>query len=165
MLYERCRVEVEIRSYVLSIVCAAILCAVVKILLGEETATGRIGKLLSGILLAVAIIAPLGDISFSGIGDYLKGVNWEATTYVEDGKTASQEQLSAIIKAQTEAYILDKADRMGLDIAVEVELDGDNDSIPCGVRITGDVSPYGKEGLSAYIESTLGIAKEKQIWN
>ncbi len=165
VFYEGGRVEVDVKSYILSIISAAVLCAIVKVFLGEKTAAGQLGKQLSGIFLAVTIIAPLASISFSGIGNYLDNLNIEADMYVQQGKTATQEQVSAIIKSQTEAYILDKADRMGLDIAVEVELDGDNDSVPCGVRITGAVSPYGKEGLSAYIENTLGITKEKQTWN
>ncbi len=155
----------EIKSYVMNIVCAAIICASVKALLGEKSAIGQIGKTLCGIFLAVTIIAPLASISFTGISNYIEGLNAEADTFVQEGKSVSQEQLSAIIKARTEAYILDKADRMGLDVAVEVELDGDNDSIPCAVRITGSVSPYKKEELRAYIESNLGIAKENQKWN
>ena len=53
---------------------------------------------------------------------------------------------------------------MDLQIAVEVELDGHNGNIPCGVVISGSVSPYGQTQLGGYIEDTLGIAKENQIW-
>ena len=58
---------------------------------------------------------------------------------------------------------MDKADRMGLEISLEVELD-DNNSVPSGACISGDLSPYAKKVLGEYIEDSLGIAKENQKW-
>ena len=49
-------------------------------------------------------------------------------------------------------------------IAVEVELDDNNHSIPCGITIDGSVSPYIKEVMGDYIEQTLGITRENQRW-
>jgi len=60
---------------------------------------------------------------------------------------------------------LDKANRMGLQISVEVELDDKRGNIPCGVTVTGKLSPYARTALGAYMEETLGIAKEKQKWS
>ena len=120
--------------------------------------------LLSGVLMVVTLIAPLRDISFPGITEYLNGLSYDASIYVGDGKAMAENQTADIIKAQTEAYILDKANRMGLEIAVEVELDGNKGNIPCGAAVSGKLSPYAREQLSSYMEDTLGIAKEKQTW-
>ena len=152
------------RDYIVRIVAAAMICAAVGILLPPKHAAGQITKLLSGVLLLVTVISPLAGISFRNITDYFDGLSLDADSYVEEGSAAMQEQFAAIIKAESESYILDKAGQMGLQISVEVALDEDNNSIPCGVKVTGQVSAYSKKVLSDYITDTLGIAKEKQVW-
>ena len=153
-----------LKAYMLSVVAAAILCAVAQGLLSKKTAIGRIVYLLSGILLAVTVIAPLGNITFHGVSDYWEKISDDAQKYVSEGTAMAENQKLDIIKTQTEAYILDKANRMGLQIAVEVELDDYKGNIPCGVVVSGTVSPYAKEQLGSYMEDTLGIAKENQEW-
>ena len=152
------------KEYVIRVVAAAIVCAVARGFLNKKTATGRIAALVSGVLMAVTLIAPLGNIPFNGINYFWNDISDDASKYVQEGTAMAQKQQTDIIKSQSEAYILDKANRMGLQIAVEVELDGHNGNIPCGVIISGNVSPYGQIQLGSYIEETLGIAKENQKW-
>ncbi len=152
------------RNYIFSIIGAGIVCAVAGCLLDKKTAAGQILKILSGILMAMTIISPLARIQFSDFSDYWNGITAGADSYVEEGRASAQESVRRIIKSQTEAYILDKATRMDLELAVEVELDDSNNSLPCGVIITGQASPYAKEVIGTYIEENLGIAKERQHW-
>ena len=152
------------KAYVLSILAAAVVCAVVQGVLNKKSVSGRMIHLLSGILMAVTVIAPLENISFRGVEDYWDNLSVDAQEYVSDGTAMAENQRIAIIKSQSEAYILDKANRMGLQITLEVELDENNGNVPCGVVISGAVSPYAREQLCAYMEDTLGIAKENQIW-
>ena len=152
------------KEYILSIVAAAVICAITKVFLNNKTAIGRIAGLISGILMTVTVVAPLGNITFSGITAYLDGLSSDAREYVAEGMSIAESETVNIIKSQTGAYILDKANRMGLEISVEVELDGHNGNIPCGVTVTGNVSPYAREQLGSYMEDTLGIAKENQKW-
>ena len=151
-------------EYVLRIVAAGIICAVARSFLDKRTAIGRIARLICGILMAVTVIAPLGSITFSGISDFWEDLSEDANQYVLEGTSLAEKEKAEIIKPQIEAYIVDEANRMGLQIAVEVELDGHNGNIPCGVVISGNVSPYGQTQLESYIVDTLGIAKENQIW-
>ncbi len=152
------------REYVLGIIVSGIICSIVQGLVSNKTATGRILRLLTGILMVITILSPVVNISFTNITDYLDGLTAQGDFYANSGKTMAAESASVIIKEQTEAYILDKADRMDLDITVEVALDDSNNSVPCGVTITGNLSPYAKGILGAYIEENLGIAKEHQRW-
>lgn len=152
------------KEYILSIVIAAIICAISGVLLPENTAVGRISKLLCGILLVVTIVSPLLNVSFQKVSDYISDFTASADIWVEEGNETARTQIDAIIKEKTEAYILDKANQMGLQIAVEVSLDENNHSIPSSVTVSGSISPYTKEVLSDYIATTLDIAKEKQIW-
>lgn len=152
------------KEYVLRIVTSAIVCAVARGFLGKNTAIGRVATLVSGILMAITVLAPLGTITFSGVSDFWDNLSIDADRYVQEGISLAEKQEADIIKSQSEAYILDKANRMGLQIAVEVELDDQNGNIPYGVVITGNISPYGQTQLGSYIEDTLGITKENQKW-
>ena len=114
--------------------------------------------------MAITVVAPIEEISFYGVSNFWDNLTIEAEAYVQEGVAISEKQEADIIKAQSEAYILDKANLLGLQIAVEVELDDHNGNIPYSVAIKGNVSPYAKMQLESYIEDTLGIAKENQEW-
>ena len=151
------------RAYILKIIASAIISAVVCSSFDSKKATGKILRILTGILMITIILSPLKTLSFYGISDHLDSISTDAQAYVEEGKLVTQTHTSALIKEHTEAYILDKAINMGLDVAVEVELN-ETDSIPCGITISGDVAPYEKGVLCEFIEDTLGIAREHQTW-
>lgn len=152
------------KEYILGIMVAGIVSSIAGSLVSNKTATGKILRLLTGVLMVVTIFSPVVNISFDHIGDYLDGLASQGDYYAANGKTMAEESMSVIIKQQIEAYILDKADRMGLDITVEVALDDRNNSVPCGVTITGNLSPYAKGIMESYIENNLGISKEHQRW-
>lgn len=152
------------KEYILGIIAAGIICGIVQNLVSSKTATGRILRLLTGILMVITILSPVVNVSFTNISDYLDEINTQGDIYANYGSAMANESVCAIIKDQAEAYILDKADRMNLDISVEVALDEYNNSVPCEVTIAGNLSPYAKEVLGSYIEENLGIAKEYQRW-
>ena len=151
------------KNYILSIIIAGIICAIIDLLLDKKTIVGKIAKMLSGILMCITILNPLSNISFKYISNYFHSISVDATNYVQDGKTSAQRDIASIIKTQTEAYILDKAESIGLAVVVEVELD-ENNSVPCGVTIAGDISPYAKGLMASYMEETIGITRENQKW-
>ena len=75
----------------------------------------------------------------------------------------TKRQMAAIISEEAASYILDKADALGLQLEVQVELDAE--LLPCGVRLQGAASPYARSQLSGQIETELGIPKERQVWS
>ena len=152
------------RGYILRIVAIAMICSAAGMLLPTKTASSQIAKLLCGAILLITVMSPLSNISFHNITDYFDSISSVSDRYVEEGSAVMHEEVAAIIKTQSESYILDKAEQLGLQITVEVALDENNNSIPCGITITGQVSAYNKKILSSYITDTLGIAKEKQVW-
>lgn len=151
------------KSYILSIVAAAVLCGIIRNFLDEKSTAGKILNLLGAILMTITIIVPIKQFSFYEFNDYIGSIKLDGQRYATDGNIQAQESVQRFIKAESEAYILDKAKKLDAEITVEVELNIE-DNIPCGVTMTGAVSPYAKEVLSSFVEDSLGIAKEKQIW-
>ncbi len=154
----------EVREYLLSLICAAVICSVVNALIGKKSAHSAIIRLISGLYLALTLISPLVNIRLNDYADYFNSFSEDAEIAVAFGETAAMDELRSIIKAKTEAYILDKAVSMDTVLNVEVTLNNENPPIPCGVTLTGSVSPYSKEVLSRFIANDLGIAKEDQVW-
>lgn len=151
-----------IRQYIISIVAAAILCAVLGTMVpGKGTAASLI-KLVSGIFLSFVVIQPIKNIDLDDLPSVWDSFRADAAAAVEEGENLALEASSAIIKEQAEAYILDKASQMDLALTVEVTLDAQN--VPASAVISGKISPQGKTRLQTLLEEDLGISKEDQLW-
>lgn len=154
-----------LRQYLLSITAAAIISAVVNSFAGKKGSHGALIKMLSGLFAALVVIAPLLKLEIEEFGDLSGDLMEDAQSTAAMGESAALSSVRQIITDKTSAYILDKANSMGLDINVEVILDDTNPPKPCFVIISGGVSPYAKEILGEYIADNLAIPKEDQQWS
>lgn len=164
LFYERGGVVDQIRQYLISITVAAIICSILPALSERKGTQASLVRLLCGIFLSITIVSPWLDIDVNGISGYLDGIKFDATGAVADGKAEANASRDAIIKTQTEAYILDKASSMQLDITVEVTLNDSDPPLPHTVLINGAASPYAKQTLQRMITADLGIPRENQRW-
>ncbi len=152
-----------VREYLLSITAAVLVCSTLKFLLGEKSATGKRMKLICGLFLAATVFSPLITFRFDEMVD-LDELGIDENSYVEEGKQMAQDAMKDIIKSQLEAYIFHEAESVSADLKVEVFLQNGNSYLPGKVVLTGAVSPYQKKVLSEYMETTLGIPRENQVW-
>ena len=89
----------------------------------------------------------------------------EARRTAEGGQEEARELNRSVIEAECAAYILDKAEALGLEAceaAVQADWDAEGFWVPrrCSVRRTGGYDA----ALSAAIEAELGIPAERQEW-
>ena len=151
-----------LKNYLIAVCSAAILCAILQRIVGK----GKIGngtvRLLSGLFVAICIIAPWKDFSFEDLDMYNPFTSQQAGIYADTGKQMTQKQIQAIIIEKTEAYVLEKANQMRVQVEVRVELS--EESIPLKTVISGELSPEDKEELSVFLLRDLGIQKEMQVW-
>lgn len=122
---------------------------------GKEQAMVRLA---GGLLLTLAILRPLAGQEWTGAPLALENLEWqmEAEAYRKN----QREELSAIIEEKAEAYIWDKANRLGLACTVEVTAAAKGTPLPAAAVIRG---PY-SEALERCIEEEVGIPAEKLIW-
>lgn len=153
-----------IKEYLVCVTASAIVCGVGKKLAGEKGATASIIKLICGLFLCMAVVSPFVDFRIGDLADLTSRFQLDAQAFVAEGENYSQETMASIIKQQTQAYILDKALALGASVTVEVTLRDTMPPVPCGVCITGKISPYAKARLSALLETELGIGEEAQVW-
>lgn len=153
----------SVRRYLLSVICAAIACALVRGMGEKNGAAGAVFKLVTGIFLAFTVISPIASLKIEELSFFTDGLQEEAAHAAAIGQEMADESMSAIIKEETEAYILDKANQLNADLTVEVTLG--EDFQPEAVILTGDISAYAKFRLEMILKEDLGIAKENQQWN
>lgn len=154
----------SIRTYLLQITVAAMFCGIATGVLGKKGMLGTTVKLLAGIFMALAVVAPWVNIRIDSFDSFLNGISLDGSAAVSEGEISATNAMKSIIKERTEAYILDKADTLGADVTADVSLNVEAIPAPTGVRISGKFSPYAKSVLSAYIADDLGISLEDQIW-
>ncbi|MBE6923682.1 MAG: hypothetical protein E7466_00380 [Ruminococcaceae bacterium] len=152
------------KQYLLSVLSAAIISAVVLKLMGDKGSRGAVGKLVVGLFLTFTVISPIRAVSIDDWTNLPDSYTVAAQEAVAAGEAQTKSALQQSIKQSCEAYILDKA--RGLDVALEVEVTVSDDPIPIpvSVRLRGRVSPNAKTKLSDLIEKDLGVSKEEQSW-
>ena len=153
-----------IKAYILSVAAAAILCAVVRRLLEKKGTAGSVGKLLTGIFMAVTVLSPLTGLTVGPVEDIMNDYRVAAEDAVAIGEKSANEALRDSISQRLEAYIIEKALNLGADVVVEIKLSQDLYPTPIGIKITGQIAPYAKSRLQRIIQEDLGIGEEDQIW-
>lgn len=153
-----------IKDYLIGVIAAAIVCAIVSQMAGKDTFLAAALKLITGVFMLIALTAPALNLRIKPISLFAD-ISQQAEQITSSAEDSTRESISGIIKERTQAYILDKAKNQGADLAVEVALSDAEIPEPISVTISGNVSPYVKKTLSEMIEKDLGIGVEAQIWN
>lgn len=135
------------------------------------TPEGRVKKALAvicGAAMCVAFISPLAEIDPDAYSESLAGFRLEAEAFAAQGESYSKNLNRTIIEDECEAYILDKAENLGVGLdGVEVLAVWSEEGYwyPSRVTIKGSVSQAQREAMSSYIEAELGISADKQQWS
>ena len=153
-----------IREYLIGVVAAALLCGIITTLTGTKGTVGLAVKLVSGLLMLLAVIRPWTSISLDNLFGWAEDITADGTGFVASGEILAEEAYRMGIKQQTEAYIVDEARALNCDLTVEVILSDEEIPVPMQVRLTGEVSPYARQTLTNMITERLGIKREDLIW-
>lgn len=153
-----------IRSYILSVAAAAIICAVIRQFFQNSGAADRILRVLTGICMTLTVLQPLLNVQIGKISNIMSDFSYEANIAVQAGKENSYQAISEFIKEETESYILEKATQYDSNLQVRVLLNADEIPLPVAVELKGEVSPYAKQCIEKMIEEELGIPCEAQTW-
>ena len=153
----------QLRSYILSVSAAAVLCGIVTTLAGKNSTISALLKLMTGTVMAIVVIRPITEVSAVNLNRYLDILNADTAAIVEAGTQYTESKLQQRIKQQLEAYILAKAESLSLHIRVDVGLTADT-MLPSSVVITGRVSPQARRIMETMLRDELGISLEMVTW-
>ena len=152
-----------IAGYVLRLVCGAVVCGMILALTGSDGPGGRIRRFLCGLFLATLALGPLADLSPEDLFYLDPSIAAQAEELAQSGVRQAKEAMASGISEGCCAYILNKADEMGLSLQTEVGLDPST-GLPVSVRLWGEAAPYERESLTGYIIRTLGVERSEIQW-
>ena len=151
-------------QYILSVVSAAVISGILSSMVSSKSTAGALIRMLCGLFLAFAVIAPLGSFNYDVLSAFSDAYFDEGVTASAQGEKLARESLAEIIKQETEAYILDKAAAMQVQLSVEVTVSRGDSPIPEQVTVAGNLPEREKRLLQEMIETELGIPEEHQRW-
>lgn len=153
-----------LEDYVFALVTAALVCGILTSLIPQGTA-GRLIKLVCGLFLTFTVLSPAAELDIHAI------LNWDfydeqqVAGYIRDGEEMVRDAKAEIIKRETQAYILDKAESLGATVTAEVVLSEDAaEPVPVEVILTGSISPWARARLEDQLIADLGIQREALKW-
>ncbi|MBQ3405459.1 MAG: hypothetical protein IJG63_08605 [Oscillospiraceae bacterium] len=153
-----------IRSWVLRLTGACILSAVATSVTPEGRGKGVVRLVCSFVVLS-AFISPLRDFNYVDFSQYKVKYMEAGREYAAALEDTDRRLLRDFMESQSEEYIMDKAKELGignLNADVEVKWSDEGYWYPWSSSVDGqgDIS-----NLSTFIESSLGIPKERQTIN
>lgn len=152
-----------IANYILSLCCGAIICSIILSVGNSGGAGGSLRRMICGLFLAFLAISPLRDIDLQEFAEEIHTYTDDAEDAANAGIAQTEDAVAAVISQQAEAYILDKAAALSLELEVCVNVDEET-MLPTSVELSGDASPSQKQVLTDYIRETLGIEENDQQW-
>lgn len=150
-----------VRTWLVSLVAVSLLLSVVQTLVPEGRLR-RTAAFTGGLVLMLTLLRPLLGADLDRLDLHLEDYEAEIAMRQAELQESGRDQLEAIIETRTAAYISDKAEALGISVAVRVETAPGKDGlpVPCRVEVTGERS----EALASYLEEELGIPRERQVW-
>lgn len=153
-----------IRTWLIGVTCAAMVVAVADSLTPNGTVK-KIGRLIGGLVLLVAVVKPLMSLDY-GVLAMATAPYLEATDSQDLDKT-NLDLMKTIIGEKTGAYILDKAEELGArctSVVVTCQVGEGNLPYPAAVTVRGDLTAAQQGALSRCIEADLAIPAERQVF-
>ena len=118
-------------------------------MLTPEGRVKRAMQVICGIVMCIAIISPIAKLDLNSYSKALSQYKIDAESIARDGEEYSKNLNRAIIQERCEAYILDKADETGIELAevtVTAEWSTDGYWYPHEVRIVSGADENQRAG-------------------
>lgn len=153
-----------LRQWLVGITGAAMIVAMADSLTPEGTVR-KIGRMVGGLVLLIAMVKPVMALDFDTMA--FSNLHLEIDERQEELEKTDTELLKTIIGEKTGAYILDKAEEMGIPcrrVEVTCTVGEENVPYPSAVTIYGDFEEGQRNALSRKIEADLAIPREHQSY-
>ena len=152
------------RSYLFSVCAAALLSALVPMLISQSRIR-KTAEFAGALLLLIVVVSPVVRLELSDFRHIISSYMLDSFETFSSETDNDNNFLVAYILEQTETYILDKAEALGMQVETEVTLNGDTlYPLPEKVIVCGRYTSWQKEQLSSILSRDLGIPPEHQEW-
>lgn len=154
-----------VRSWLLGITCAAMVLALAESL-APEGSVKRVCRLAGGLILMLAAISPVLKLEEADLKEITERYQTGVQEYREKLEEENDFLYESIIEENAAAYILDKAEELGISCQVSVTVAWTQEGVPQihSARITGAMTQQQRSELSRILEQDLGIPVSLQYY-
>ena len=152
-----------LRQWLLGVACTALVLAVADSLAPDGSAK-KVCRLAGGLALLLAAVGPIIRLEIGALTEALEGYRAQVRSYEEILEERNHFFYQTVIEENTAAYIVDKAEEMGIFCQAEVTFSYDEDGAPCPWEVTawGDWTDGTREALERLLEEDLGVPPQRQ---
>ena len=153
-----------LKSWILGITAAALAAALAQSLTPEGTVK-KVGKLVCGLVLLLAVLRPVVRLDPAALSPDWAALGALTQTEAEE---SGEEALKILIAKKTGAYIVDKGQSLGCRVtraAVTVAEDPSGWPVPWSVELTGSWTGEGRQALERAVAEELNIHPERQSYH
>lgn len=152
-----------LREWLLGVACTAMVLAIAQSL-APEGGVKRVCRLAGGLALLLAVVGPVLRLDGGLLSQVLEEHSSEARSYENDLKEKNNLLYQTIIEEAAAAYIVDKAEEMGILCQAEVTFSYDEDGVPCPWEVTawGVWTQEGREAVGRLLKDELGVPPQRQ---
>ena len=148
-------------------ICAlSILCGAAMSIMPEGGAK-RVAGILTAAILLTAILTPVKDIDLQSYALLAARYREQEAALTAQGEEINERLNRAVIERECEAYIMDKAKEIDIDIKeadVEVQWNTERVWTPYSACITAHAASAQKTALEDAVAAELGIPGERVTW-
>jgi len=153
------------RSWIISVTVSAMIIAIAEGMMPSGTVK-KIGKLTGGLVLMLGILQPIVRMDYEELfqaANGLSDITLEAQSVQQEG---NEEMMKSIIEEELSAYVLDKAQSLGISCKVSIRcVVGEGAvSVPEEAEVRGCLSSEDQRQMERVLSEDLGIMKEKQTY-
>ena len=152
-----------VRQWLLGVACTALVMAVADSL-APEGSVKRVCRMAGGLALLLAAVGPFIRLDSGMLTDMLEGYRAQVQSYEETLEEQNILFYQTIIEENTAAYIVDKAEELGIFCQAEVTFSYDEDGVPCPWEVTarGEWTDEARVTLERLLEDDLGVPIQRQ---
>lgn len=152
-----------VRQWLLGVACTALILAVADSM-APVGSVKKVCRMAGGLALLLAAVGPLLRLDSGVLSAMLEGYQAQVRSYEETLEEQNNLFYQTIIEESTAAYIVDKAEEMGISCQAEVTFSYDEDGVPCPWEVTarGDWTDEAREALERLLEDDLGVPPQRQ---
>ena len=152
-----------VRQWLLGVACTALILAVADSL-APDGSVKKVCRMAGGLALLLAAVSPLLRLDVGALSDALEKYQTAVRSYKETLEEQNNLFYQTIIEESAAAYIVDKAEEMGISCQAEVTFSYDEDGVPCPWEVTarGDWTDGARAALARLLEDDLGVPPQRQ---
>ena len=154
-----------VRQWLLGVTCTALVLAIADSLAPEGNVK-KVCRLAGGLALLIAVVSPVLRVDSESLSRAVSEYRASIQVYEQELEEKNVLLYQSIIEETAAAYIVDKAEELGISCQAEVTFAYDEDGVPYPWEVTarGVWMEDQRSRLSGLIESDLGIPGQRQYY-